>query len=109
MKPAFDVTELHRPNKAAKVKYEVEHQTSRRSLQRGPGGRAREAVPKAGGEHYGEDGQQQDVAQLLRPRGDGPAEAGDERQNARVHENVQFEKNGKRLSARKACQQGMLL
>ena len=79
MKPLLDVREFHGPNEAAEVKHVIEYQTGRRSFPRGPGGRAGEAVPKTGGEHCGEDGQHEDVAQLLRPGADGPAEAGDER------------------------------
>src|SRR3979411_1367348 len=102
MKPILEVSEFHRPNKAAEVKHVVEYQTRRRSFLRGPGGRAGEAVPKTGGEHAGEDSQHQDVTHLLRPGAYGPAEAGDERQNTGVEENVQLEKKGKGFSTRQA-------
>ena len=49
-----------------------------------------------------------DVTQLLRPGADGPAEAGDERQNTSVEENVQLEKKGKGFSTREACQECVL-
>src|SRR6267142_2523749 len=108
MKPRLDVSEFHGPNEAAEVEHVVEYQTGRRSFPRGPGRRAGVAVPKTGGEHCGEDGQHDGVTQLLRPGADGPAEAGDERQNTSVEENIQLKKNGKRFSTRKACQECVL-
>ncbi len=45
---------------------------------------------------------------MLRPGADGPAEAGNERQNAGVEENVQLEKKGKGFSTREAFQERML-
>ena len=109
MKPVLEVSEFHGPGEAAEVKHIVEYQAGRRSFRRGPGGRAGEAVPKTGGEHCGEDGQDEDVTQLLRPGGDGPAETGDERQNTSVEENVQLEKNGEGFSTGEACQERVLL
>src|ERR1700694_2973646 len=63
MKAALDVSEIHGPDEGAEIEHVVEHQTGRRSFPTGPGGRAGEAVPKTGGEHSGEDGGDQDVAQ----------------------------------------------
>ena len=49
-----------------------------------------------------------DVTQLLRPGADGPAEAGDERQNTGVEENVQLKEKGEGFSTREACQECVL-
>ena len=46
---------------------------------------------------------------MLRPGADGPAEAGDERQNTGVKENVQLEKKGEGFSTGEACQKCVLL
>src|SRR6266849_7120717 len=108
MKPRLKVSEFHGPNEATEVKDVIENQTGRRSFPRRPSGCAGEAVPKTDSEHCGEDGQHEDVTQLLRPCADGPAEAGDERQNTSVEENIQLKKNGKRLSTREACQECVL-
>jgi hypothetical protein len=45
----------------------------------------------------------------LRPSADGPAETGDERQNASVEKKVQLEKKGEGFSTGEARQEGMLL
>src|SRR5260370_12219343 len=108
MKAILEVSEFHRPNEAAEVKHVVERQTGRRSFLRGPGWRAGEAVPKTGGEHCRENGQHQDVTQLPRPGADGPAEAGDERQNTGVEENVQLEEKGEGVAAREGCEECVL-
>jgi hypothetical protein len=65
MKPRLKVSEFHGPYKAAEVKHVVEGQTGRRSVPRGLGGRAGEAIPKTGSEHCGQDGQHDGVTQLL--------------------------------------------
>src|SRR5579872_858837 len=108
MKPALDVSQFQGPNETAEIQHVVEDQTRRGSFSRGPGGRAREAVPETCGEHRGKDSQHQDVTQLLRPSAHSPTEAGDERQNACVEQNVQLEKDGKGFSARDACQERTL-
>ena len=46
----------------------------------------------------GEDGQDEDVTELLRPGADSPAESGNERQHTGVEENVQLEKKGEGFS-----------
>ena len=109
MKPLLDVSEFHGPDEAAEVKHVIEYQAGRRNFRRRPGRRAGEAVPKTGSEHRGEDGQNQDFAELLRPSADGPAEASDEREDASVKEKVQLEKEGERFSPGEACQERVLL
>src|SRR5580704_8455539 len=104
MKLIFDVSQFHGPSKTAEVKDVVEDQAGRRSFRRGPSGRAGKAIPQAGRENCREDGQDEDVTQLLRPGADGPAEAGDERQNTRVEQNVQLEKEGEGFSTAEARQ-----
>ena len=69
----------------------------------------RKAVPKTGCEDGRENGQDEDVTELMRPGADGPAESGNERQHAGVEENVQLEKKGKRFSTGEASQMGALL
>src|SRR5260370_41553789 len=98
MKPVLEVSQLHRPGEAAEVKHVIEYQGGRRSFRRRPFGRGGEAVPETGGEQRGEDGHDEDIAQLLRPRADGPAKAADKRQNTSVKQNVQLEKKGERFA-----------
>src|ERR1700722_3788508 len=98
MKSVLEVSECHGPGKAAEVNHIVEYQAGRRSLRRRPGWRPREAVPKTGGQHCGEDGQNEHITELLRPGTDGPAEAGDERQNTSIEENVELDKKRDRFS-----------
>ena len=108
MKPFLDVSEFHGPNEASEVKHVIEYQTGRRSFPWGPGGCMGETIPNTGGEHCGKEGYHEDVTQLLRPAADRPAEAADESENTRVKKNIQFEKNGKGLAPRKACQERVL-
>ncbi len=65
MKPLLKVSKLHGPGEAAEVKHVVESQAGWRSFRRGPRRRAGEAVPKTSGQHRRQDGQDQDVSQLL--------------------------------------------
>jgi len=46
---------------------------------------------------------------LLRPDADGPAEAGDEREDTAVEEKVQLEKKGEGFFTGEACQECVLL
>ncbi len=103
------VSEFYAPDEAAEVKHVVENRTRCRRFRGGPGGRAGKAVPKTGGENGGEDGQDEDVTELLRPGGDSPAESGNERQHTGVEENVQLEKKGEGFSTGEACQMRVLL
>src|ERR1700691_4579442 len=87
----------------------VEDGTRRRRFAGRPNGGAGKAVPKTGGEYCGEDGQDEDVSESLRPGADSPAESGNERQHAGVVENVQLEKKGEGVSTGEPCQMSVLL
>src|SRR5690242_10284020 len=109
MGSAFKVSEFHGPDEAGEIKHVIEYQAGRRNFRGRPGGRTGEAVPNTGGEYCREEGQDEDVTQLLRPGADGPAEAHDERQNTSVEEDVQLEKQGEGFSTGEARQEYVLL
>jgi len=109
MKPRFNVSEFQRPCEAAEIKNVIENQAGRRNFCCGPGWPAGEAIPETGGENHGQDGKYEDITQLLRPRAYGQPEAGDERQDTGVEENVQLEKKGERFTAGETGEKGVLL
>jgi hypothetical protein len=57
---------------------------------------------KRGGEDAGENGQNEDIPELVRPGGDRPAESGNERQHTCIEEDVELKREGEGFSAREA-------
>src|SRR6266853_5621374 len=109
VEPLLQISEFYAPDQAAEIKHVVENRARCGRFRGGPGGCARIAVPRTGGEEGGEDGQDDDVTELLRPGGDGPAEPGNECHHPGVKNNVQLEKNRERFAAAETCQMRVLL
>src|SRR5260370_12068720 len=99
VEPLLQISEFYAPDQAAEIKHVVENRARCGRFRGGPGGCARIAVPRTDGEEGGEDGQDDDVTELLRPGGDGPAQPGHERHHTGVKNNVQLKKNRERFPA----------
>jgi hypothetical protein len=90
MEVILQVGEFYAPDQAAEVKDIVEDRSRCSRLRSGPGRRAGKAIPKRGSQNKGENGQDEYAAELLRPGGDRPAKAGNERQHACIEEEIEL-------------------
>ena len=98
----LQISEFYTPDEAAEVEDIVEDRSRCSRLRSRPGWRAGEAIPETGGEDDGENGQDEYIAELLRPGGDSPAKSGNERQHTGIEEKVELKREGEGFSAREA-------
>jgi hypothetical protein len=98
----LQVSKFYAPDEAAEVEDIVEDRSRCSRLHGRPDRRTGKAIPERGGEDNRDNGQHDDITELLRPGGDSPAKSGNERQDTCIEEKVELKREGEGFSAREA-------